>query len=513
MPQPQTPTQTLTPEEVVFRTNSDSKSLIFVMPDKVVYVGEGAYGGYILKPKELGLERLDENLVSQMISSARAFYVVPEVERLEDLGGYAEIVQRYLNVLPEKVRKAFESSGKELITYKYVEVNAAIRKCSESYAVLDFEPKPNGLKLTAKALRLYLHWQGSRRYPESTTASRILKDWKLEFPDNEVLQKYVYAKNYTGYRGRGSTIYLKIVLEAPRELVSASVAPATSSKKTPIIIKGFLVISRLPSKALLNAALPEIFRNIKIGKKEVRLVMGYFYNKLGTLSRKFYTQILPEHAVNAGFGYIVPKERVSAFLRDVDLLKKEYEEFERQLKDFLLYGRVPPEVRANKRAKVYEEYLDIVMEYLKKHGAEENVREKIEGLRIADRVRVNLLPFSIDYSIVEEFVDEQVKERVNREIEKLSSEIVEAARKRIEERVKRLLERVEKLGAEKLTAGNMESLRNELEGIVREAEEFGIDTEPLRRLSTALENPEEFAKAAMEVRAGSERLRALIKSM
>jgi len=505
---------TLTPEEVVFRTNSDSKSIVFVFPDKLVYVEEGAYGGYILKPKDVGLEEFTEGVVSRLISNARAFYVVPEIRELEDLGEYAVIAQRFLNTLPEKVRKKFENpSGKELITYKYVEVDVRIKKCTENYAVLDFESKPNGLKLTAKALRLYLHWQGSRRYPESTTAGRLVKEWKLEFPDNEVIQKYMYAKNYTGYRGRGSTIYLKIVLEAPRELVPTSaVAPATTKKEIrPIAIKGFLVISRLPSKALLNAALPEIFRNIKIGKKEIRLVMGYFYNKLGTLSRKFYCQILPEYAVDAGFGYIVPKDKVSLFLREVDELKKEYEEFEQQLKDFLLYGRIPLDI--DKRAKVYREYLNIVMEYLKKHGKDEEVKKKIESLKIAERVRISLLPFSIDYSIIEEFVDDRVKARVSKEIETLSREIVEAARKRIEERVMRLLERVEKLGVEKLTEKNVEVLKRELDGIIREAEEFGIDSAPLRKLSVALENPEDIAKTAMEVKASSERLKALIKLM
>ena len=508
----------LSPEEVVFKTNSDKKSIIFVFHDRIVYASEGAYGGFILKPKVFGLKEFSGDDVQQLIGSARAFYVVPERQELEDLGEYAEIVQQYLNALPEKIRKEFEEyAKKELIVYKYVEVDAKIGKYKPSYVVLEFNPKPKGLKLVGKALRLYIHFQGSRKYPESTTASRIVKDWKLEFSDNEILQKHVYAENYTGYRERGSTIYLKIVLEAPRELVPTTVAPTTTKEsKTevrPVAIRGFLVISRLPSKALLDASLPEIFKDIKIGKKEIKLTMGYFYNKLGTLSRKFYTNILPAHAVNAGFGYIVPKEKVPSFLRDVDVLKKEYEEFEEQLKEFLLHGKVPPEVQENKRAKIYKEYLSIIMEYLRKHGMEKIVRERIENLRIADRVRISLLPFSIDYSIVEEFVDEKVKKRVNMEIERLSSEIVEAARKRIEERVAGILERIEKLTIKKLTKEGAESLRAEIEDIIKEAEEFGIDTRPLRMLSNVLESPKEFARKAMEVKASSGRLKALIKSM
>jgi len=198
-------------------------------------------------------------------------------------------------------------------------------------------------------------------------------------------------------------------------------------------------------------------------------------------------------------------------LREVDELKKEYEDFEQQLKNFLLYGRIPLDI--DKRAKVYREYLNIVMEYLKKHDKDEEVKKKVESLNIAERVRISLLPFSIDYSIIEEFIDDRVKARVSKEIETLSREIVEAARKRIEKRVKRLLERVEKLGAEKLTEKNVEALKRELNEIIREGEEFGVDVSPLRTLSGVLESPEEFARKALEIKASSERLKALIKSL
>ena len=86
-------------------------------------------------------------------------------------------------------------------------------------------------------------------------------------------------------------------------------------------------------------------------------------------------------------------------------------------------------------------------------------------------------------------------------------------RKRIEKRVKRLLERVEKLGAEKLTEKNVEALKRELNEIIREGEEFGVDVSPLRTLSGVLESPEEFARKALEIKASSERLKALIKSL
>ena len=492
----------LTPEEIVFRTNSDAKSIIVITPSNIYYAFEGTYGGYVIKPA----------IPEEELKDARAFFVEPIKEGV-NINDVIDKVSHVLNELPVEVKNEFEEWGSaEIVRYRFVEVSIKVIKKSERYVVLDFEPKPKSLVLEAEAIRLRIHYEGSAKHPKSTVASKIVKEWKLKYPDNDALQKYVYAENYTGYRGRGSTIYLKVVTKAPRELLPVGGATAKTEIR-PVAIKGFLVISRLPSKALLDASLPEIFKDIKIGKKEIKLVMGYFYNKLGTLSRKFYTTILPSHAINAGFGYIVPKERVPSFLRDVDLLKKEYEEFEKQLKDFLLHGKVPPEIQANKRAKVYKEYLDIIMEYLRKHKMEEAIKRRIENLSIADRVRISLLPFSIDYSIVEEFIDDKVKARVSKEIERLTREAVEAAKKRIEAKVRGILERVERLGVEKLTKESIESLRKELEGIAREAEEFGIDAEPLRKLANTLESPEEFVRKAMEVRAKSERLKALIKSM
>ena len=297
---------------------------------------------------------------------------------------------------------------------------------------------------------------------------------------------------------------------------SNEVAPATQNaqeERKAIAIKGFLVISKLPSKSLLDAHLPEIFKDVKIGKKNIKLVMGYFYNKLGSLRRKFYTYILPDYAIDAGFGYIIPRDKVPKFLREVDALKREYEVFEKQLKEFLLKGEIPPEILENKRAKIYKEYLDIVMEYLKKHGAEEDVRRKIESLSIAGRVRINLLPFSIDHSIIEEYVDERVRARVREEVERLTREAVEAARKRIEARVSAILEKLEKYGRQKLTESTIKLLKSEISDIRKEAAEFGIDVGVLDVLEEALEKPKELAKKVAEVKASSERVKALLKVM
>ena len=513
----------ISPEEVVFRTNSDSKSIILVFPHKSVYASEGSYGGYIIKTRELlGIEnpeQIDPGVLSitvtNMISQARAFFVEPKtVESCSRIDSCNEelkqLVKRAVQPLPEDVREKLLSGGVgRLYEYNYVEVDIRVKKIHQHYVVFDFAPKPNALRVKAKALRIEVH--------TGRGTSELVKSWKFKYPENSYVQRNIYAHD--------RWLYYKYVVEAPRELIP-SVAPATTtptaqttppattttttSTREAIAIRGFLVLSRLPSKALLDAHLPELFNGIKIGRKQVKLVMGYFYNKLGTLSRKFYTEILPRYAIDAGFGYIVPVDKAPLFLREVDELKEEYSVYEKQLKDFLLHGIIPPELEANKRVKLFREYLDIVTEYLREHGSEHVFREKVEKLDITSRVRISLLPFTIDYSIIQEYIDEKVRERVEREIREVSNEIIEAARKHIEEKLKTLLEKVERMGIEKLTS---ERLKQEIEDIIRDAEKLGISTEPLRKLLVAIENPVEFAKAAMELKASSERVKALIKSL
>ncbi len=514
-------------EEVVFRTNSDAKSIIFVDPSgNIIYAEEGSYGGYILKPKQLGLDSFNgltaEQLQQVLTSNYRAFFVELSKQDLCDtLANYQEVdmpedVKRklgeVLGKLPEDVWEELKYATVELVTYRYFEVDAKVKKLNSNYAVLDFEPKPNGLKLAARAVRIAKWYTGSRKRPKGHVAPRVLKELQLKHPENEVVQKYMYAKScYPDFRD--SVLYLKIVVEAPEELVPSTVAPTTQQERAqqeqrvPILVNGFLVISRLPSKSLLDTHLPEIFKDTKIGVKQIKLTMGYFYNKLGTLSRKFYNQILPKYAIDAGFGYIVPKSKVADFLREVDMLKREYEEYEKQLKDFLLHGKVPPEVAENKRAKVYKEYLDIVLEYLRKHGKEEEVRKKIESLDITKRIQIRLLPFAVDMRIVEEFVDDKVKKRLEEELASFRKEMANAIRERIKEYMEKLRKNLEKYATSELRKELLERAREDLEKLENEARELGLELPELERLREML-SEERVEELAVETAEG--RLKALM---
>jgi len=494
--------------EIVFKTNSDSKSIILVFPDGTLkYASEGTYGGYIIKPP----------ISEEELEHVGAFFVEPSTTSVDKTEA-VELRDRYITN-PE-LKKHFEGEptktdpyelgsgwGVQKITYRYIQVRPVVKKSCDRYTVLDFEPLPGGRSFEAEAIRFFRRFAGSGKYPEYRTAENIAKELKLKHPNDPFIQNRVYGKPVSD---RSSALFVKVVTKTPTDQVFE--ARPKAEKTVPVAIKGFLVLSSLPSKALLDAHLPEIFKGSRIGRKEIKLVMGYFYNKLGSLSRKFYTQILPQYAIYAGFGYIIPKDKVPEFLKAVDELKLEYAEYEKQLKDFLLEGKIPPNL--DKRANVYREYLDLIREYLRKQGKENILRDRVECLNIVERVTVNLLPFSIDLSVLEEYVDEKVRKRVEQEIYQVRSRIAENIKKQLEERARVIIAKIEKYAEAKMSERVIEGLRNEIAEIQKMAMEFNVRVPALDLLSefttdTALEKVQQ---RLVEIKT-SGRLKALLKEI
>jgi len=200
----------LKPEDVVFRTDSDSRSVIVVTPSQVLYASEGRYGGYILRG-ELPEEPF------------RAFYVEPTIRETSYSDSLVELISKELGKEPTSIEK---------IIYNYIEVNVEVKKKTDKYTIIEFKPKKGGMRLTAEAIRVEWHWQGSAKYPESTTAKRKYQELVFKYPE---LEDVVYCKTYTGYRGRGSTIYYKRVISAPKELIPE--VKTTETKKSKILEK------------------------------------------------------------------------------------------------------------------------------------------------------------------------------------------------------------------------------------------------------------------------------------
>ncbi len=278
--------------------------------------------------------------------------------------------------------------------------------------------------------------------------------------------------------------------------------------KEAVIVKGFLVLSSLPSKALLDKALPEEFKNTRIGTKFVKVVSGYFYNKLGTLSRKFYTSILEKYAVNAGFGYIVPAHKVQDFIAEIEQLRKEYERFERELREFIEEGKVPEKI--SDRAKVEPEYLELIREYLREHGINE-----IKVPNISERVKIRLIPFSVDMSFIEEHIEKQTIEKVQRELEMVKREMIENVRKQLEEKIQSILERLKNYEKTRMSKTVVKKLKEDIEWVIKTSEDLGVEMD--RRVSALKETIDEIENIEsgrrIEVSEAEGRVKALLKEL
>lgn len=283
--------------------------------------------------------------------------------------------------------------------------------------------------------------------------------------------------------------------------------------KQAIIVKGFLVLSSLPSKALLDKTLPEEFKNTRIGTKFVKVVSGYFYNKLGSLSRKFYKYILEKHAIWAGFGYIVPAHRVQTFIKEVEELRKDYEVFEKQLREFLEEGKIPEDI--SDRARVDPEYVELVRQYLKERGIEE-----IKVPDITERVKIRLVPFSVDMSMVEEYLEEKAVKSVQKEIEAVKQEMFENLRKQLEEKINVIFEKIKNYEKIRMSKVALKKLKEDINSVIKTAEDLGVNihrVDTLKRTLEAIEELEALEGKKKGVKVEAEdvdgRMKALLKEL
>ncbi|MEM1690088.1 MAG: hypothetical protein QXF05_00770, partial [Thermofilaceae archaeon] len=302
------------------------------------------------------------------------------------------------------------------------------------------------------------------------------------------------------------------VPQATTAVVATTPAPqrevVTVKQEVKVIpVRGFLLSSNLPSTALLDAHLPEIFKDSRVGTKIVQFVRGWFYNRLKSLSRDFYTRVLPEYAYSTPFGYIIPAHRVGEFQRAVEEMRRKYEEYERALKDFLLHGKLPD--YRDPRAKIDVEYVNLVKEYLEQHGYDEAFEKRVHSLNIADRFRVFLIPFALDENalpLLYDLLDENVKKEVEEHMRKVKEEMTKEVEEQLRERCKKLLERFSKL--EKPSEAVLEMLRRELEVLEKDAGNLGVKAELVAEFVALKEKIASAISAAPS--ASSERAKALV---
>jgi len=234
------------------------------------------------------------------------------------------------------------------------------------------------------------------------------------------------------------------------------------------IIKGFLVVSKLPSYNILKVFLPKIFDDTKIGYEAIQVVRGYFYNKIIRLAQKYY-EILNKYAVNVGFGYIIPPENVKKFMSDIEKLRKEYEKCQSDFEKFIKEGKIPEGVR--KDAKFDREYINKVIEYLREKG----VSDEIKIPDIVSRFKVRLIPLSLSMDYIIDYIDEETKEIVEREISIISQEILKKYEEELNEKMKTIIKKLENYQNKKVNKRFINSLKREMEQIEILSKNSGVD--------------------------------------
>jgi len=267
-------------------------------------------------------------------------------------------------------------------------------------------------------------------------------------------------------------------------------------------VGGFLVVSSLPSKALLETSLPKILQETRIGKEVIRLLQGYFYNKLGSLSRKFYTYILPRYTIKTVFGYILPPVFLNEFTSEINELKKEYEKYERELRAFLREGKIPDDLP--ERAEVNREYVELIKSYLK--------MSEIPVPEISSRMRIDLIPFVISRRVIETLAQEKVKQSTLALFEETKAEIFNAVAKNIEEALNNIVEKIKEYQKKTITQRALKAIREDVERAVAIAYQYNIDSERVKILVRMREELMHIERGELAEEVGG-RLGVLIKEM
>ncbi|MEM2029879.1 MAG: hypothetical protein QXV35_00905 [Archaeoglobaceae archaeon] len=369
---------------------------------------------------------------------------------------------------------------------------------------------------------------GSRKYPEFTglfffrvrkaRKTLIKADSMKEYPFShelqdkilEIFKEHGKGANKENYKEKFAKIIEEIdkyikekEAEKEKEKLGIEEIRITPVSAPPVeTIRGFLIVSSLPSKALLEERLPKFLEDIEVGREVIKLTSGYFYNKLGSLSRKFYVYILPKYTISTPFGYVLPTSQVEAFTKEIEELKEEYRKFEKDLENFLRYGKIPEDL--DKRAVIDQRYLEIVRDYLKQHEREIVVPD------IANRVKITLVPFEFSASFALELLKKSPE--YAKLVEEAKKDIRESIVSKLNSDVENLMKKIQLYKQRKITEKALTSLRDDIQRVVGTARDFGITLEKEDVLSNLLNEIDSALQGKVELK-DMGRLEALLKEM
>lgn len=183
------------------------------------------------------------------------------------------------------------------------------------------------------------------------------------------------------------------------------------------LMKGYLVQSRKPSNDLLKKGVPLHIKDgvkvqtredgsIRVGTEEIKLFVGYFANKLGSMGRCWYNDV-NDITIRCGEGvYLLPECNVPAFRTLRAKMLEDYAQFEDALHLFVVDNIVAQYIDENPRAVVDVDYYKRATAYLKTQG----VTVDVSKLNITDRFSAFLVKLNLDMGTVMEHASDEAKE-------------------------------------------------------------------------------------------------------
>jgi len=229
-------------------------------------------------------------------------------------------------------------------------------------------------------------------------------------------------------------------------------------------LRGFVLDFDIPHVGHIEASLVvEVERNgkkVKIGVERVTLFKKYFRNKFSAINRKFYKKV-HEICVKTPIGWLIPIQNLDKLRKIEQEIRKEWEIFDKELREFIQFGKLPQHLIETIRKRYGEEgfqnyireiseYREIVNEYLRQKGVTwDEFVKKIPYL--PSKFRIKMLPFNISLDEVLEIIPEEVKpyveSKVQETMENIKKEIINGFVQELEktkEEIRNVLNEVKK---------------------------------------------------------------------
>lgn len=280
--------------------------------------------------------------------------------------------------------------------------------------------------------------------------------------------------------------------------------------KEKVIVEGVVLAVTLPSEALLEKTIREIYKKVVGIRKDIETAPTKYLNRFKTLRKKFYCSILPKYAVKIGPWYLLPTQNIPAFQDAKNKFVQEYAGLEKQLLEF---------------AKEGNHYTDILKEL--------NLSPRTPAL--TERVHIRMIPLSLSQEFFTDFLEERTKRQIKEidsekqqllqqaqdEMEKVRKEMIETAIDDLNTRLEELMRKLAEAAKKKITKKALKSLQNTVTNISDLSNATNTShyvSERLKAASELIESAEtgKFSEKAMELTKSEEispRLKAFMEQL